>query len=145
MRGPCLWISVYTCVYVCSCVVCVLKCAWPQAGFQVTSAVSGVTNYLVYGSKLEDGREVTTGAEDRETHTHMKSAHTHTPTQTHTHMWMPTPAGTKYKKAQELAASGRSKVGIEVLSEHDFVQKFANLFDQPKEAQISVRLQTHTL
>ena len=31
-----------------------------QLGARVTSAVSGKTSYLIIGSKLEDGREVTT-------------------------------------------------------------------------------------
>lgn len=63
-----------------------------QAGWQVTSAVSGVTNYLVYGNKLEDGRDFSTG--------------------------------TKYKKAQELLASGKSKAGLKMLSEEDFLEAF---------------------
>ncbi|EZG43992.1 Rad17 cell cycle checkpoint protein [Gregarina niphandrodes] len=65
-----------------------------SAGGVVTTAVSGVTNYLVYGAQLEDGR--------------------------------PVEAGSKFRKAAALAASG-SGVGLEVLSEEDFLSRFPEL------------------
>eukprot|EP01056_Protomagalhaensia_sp_Gyna25_P000497 Protomagalhaensia_sp_Gyna_25__496@NODE_1235_length_2039_cov_20_101000_g986_i0_p1_GENE_NODE_1235_length_2039_cov_20_101000_g986_i0NODE_1235_length_2039_cov_20_101000_g986_i0_p1_ORF_typecomplete_len652_score134_88RFC1/PF08519_12/1e02RFC1/PF08519_12/1_9e30AAA/PF00004_29/1_4e12AAA/PF00004_29/3e03Rad17/PF03215_15/2_5e12BRCT/PF00533_26/3_7e07AAA_5/PF07728_14/7_2e07RuvB_N/PF05496_12/6_1e07NACHT/PF05729_12/4_2e03NACHT/PF05729_12/8_5e05AAA_2/PF07724_14/0_00018AAA_22/PF13401_6/0_0015AAA_16/PF13191_6/0_000 len=69
-----------------------------RAGMRVTSAVSGVTNILIVGAKLEDGRPVNEGS--------------------------------KYKKAQQLLSEGKSKGGLEILTEAQFFTRFADLMPE---------------